>query len=159
MLVDRYTIITLPAILLVIAMGWVYIKKMHLKILLVLIFVVSDFRIHYRYFTSYKKSEWRELAFQIIQENKNSYPVLSLYPWQFNYFFRKFNDGYEAQNVLKLNEPDWVINQEKIWIIAPQAHLLGGQTEMLNASFQVEKEIQTLDVNAALYARKQPLTK
>lgn len=155
MLVDRYTIITLPAILLVIAMGWVHIKNVHLKIFLVLIFIISDYRIHSRYFTKYVKSEWRELAFQITQENKNSYPVLSQYPWHWNYFFRKFNAA-EVQPMLNLSEPDWVKNKERIWIIAPQAHLLGGQPEILNASFQVEKEIQTLDINAVLYVRKQP---
>lgn len=155
MLVDRYTIITLPAILLMIAMAWVYIKNMHLKILLVLIFVVSDYRIHSRYFTKYKKSEWRELAFQITQENKNSYPVLSQYPWHWNYFFRKFHAS-EVKPMLNLSESDWIKNKEKIWIIAPQDHLLGGQPEILNASFQAEKEIQTLDINAVLYARKQP---
>lgn len=156
MLVDRYTIITLPAILLMIAIGWVYVKSVYLRILLVLIFVVSDLRIHYRYFTKYKKSEYRELAFHIVQENKISYPVLSQYPWHFNYFFKKYNAGYEVQHILKLNESDWVSNKQKIWIIAPQAHLFGGQAEMLNASFQVEKELQHFDVNAVLYARKQP---
>lgn len=156
MLIDRYTIITLPAILIVIAMGWVYVKNVHLKILLVLIFIVSDFRIHYRYFTKYIKSEYRELACHIVQENKISYPVLSQYPWHFNYFFRKYKAGYEVQHVLKLNEPDWVSNKQKIWIIAPQVHLFGGQAEMLNANFQVEKELQHFDVNAVLYARKLP---
>jgi len=155
MLVDRYTIITLPTILLMIAMGWVYIKKVYLKILLVLIFVVSDFRIHLRYFIRYKKSDWRELSFHIIQENKSSYPVLAMYPWHFNYFFRKFNDG-EVQSTLKLNEPDWVNNKEKIWIINPQAYLSGGQAELLKASFQVEKELQHDECNAVLYARKHP---
>jgi len=156
MLVDRYTIITLPAILLVIAMGWVYIKEVYLKILIVLIFVYCDFRVHHRYFDRYKKSEYRELAFHIIQENKNSYPVLSQHSWHFSYFFRKYNAGYEVQHIIKLNEPDWVSNKEKIWIIAPQVHLLGGQAEMLNASFQVEKELQQDDCNAVLYARKHP---
>jgi mannosyltransferase len=156
MLVDRYTIITLPAILLVIAIGWVYVKNVYLKIVLVLIFIVSDFRVHYRYFTRYIKSEYRELAFHIVRENKISYPVLSQYPWHFNYYFRKYNAGYEVQHILKLNEPDWVSNKQKIWIIAPQTHLFGGQAEMLNASFQVEKELQHFDVNAVLYARKQP---
>lgn len=155
MLVDRYTIITLPAILLVIAMGWVYIKNVYLKIVLVLIFVVSDFRIHSRYFTRYRKSEYRELAFHIIQENKNSYPVLSQYPWHWNYFFRKFH-ALEVQPMLNLSEPDWIKDKEKIWVIAPQAHLLGGQAEILDSSFLVENELQQYDCNAVLYARKHP---
>lgn len=156
MLMDRYTIITLPAILLVIAMGWVYIKKVYLKILIVLIFLVSDFRIHHRYFDRWKKSDWRELTFQIIQENKNSYPVVSQYPWHFNYFFKKYNAGYEVQPMLNLSDPDWVSNKEKIWIINPQAHTYGGQLEMLNASFQIEKELKYPDTNydAVLYARR-----
>ncbi len=155
MLMDRYTIITLPAILLGIAIGWVYIKNMYLKILVVLIFVYCDFRVHHRYFDRWKKSEMRELAFQIIQENKASYPVLSQIPWHYNYFFRKYNSGYEVQHVLKLNDTNWVSSKEKIWIINPHDHLLGGQAEMLNASFQLEKEIQYMDVNASLFERKQ----
>ncbi len=158
MLVDRYTIITLPVILLMIAIGWVYIKNVYIKILIILIFVISDFRVHYRYYTKYKKSEWRELAFQIIQENKNSYPVLSQYPWHFNYFFKKFNAGFEVQHMLNLSEPNWVKNKEKIWIIQPQEHTYGGQLEMLNASFQLEKELKypNTNANAVLYTRKQP---
>ena len=58
--------------------------------------------------------------------------------------------------MLKLSETDWVSNKEKIWIIFPHDHLLGGQAEILNTSFQLEKEVQYFDVNAALYARKQP---
>jgi uncharacterized membrane protein len=156
MLIDRYTIITLPAILLIVAMGWVSIKQVYLKILIVLIFVYCDFRVHHRYFERYIKSEYRELAFHIIPENKNAYPVLSQHAWHFSYFFRKYNAGYEVQHMIKLSEPDWVNNKEKIWIIAPQAHLLGGQTEILNANFGVEKEIQQFDCNAVLYARKHP---
>jgi mannosyltransferase len=156
MLLDRYTIITLPAMLLAVALGWVYIKNVHLKILIVLIFVVSDARIHYVYFTRYQKSEWRELAFQIIQENKNAYPVLSQYPWHWNYFFRKFKAPEEVQPMQNLSEPDWLKKEDRIWIIAPQSHLLGGQPEILNANFQVEKEIQTLNANAVLYVRKHP---
>jgi len=153
-LVDRYTIITLPAILLGIAMGWVYIEKVYLKILIVLIFVVSDFRIHHRYFYGFKKVEYRELAFHIVEENKACYPVLSQYAWHFNYFFKKYNAGCEVEHLIKLSEPGWVDNKEKIWIIAPQVHLLGGQAEILNASFQVEKELQQYECNAVLYARK-----
>lgn len=156
MLLDRYTIITLPALLLLIALGWVYIKNIHLKILIVLIFVVSDFRIHYRYFTKYRKSEYRELVFNIVQENKNSYPVLSLYPWHFSYFFEKYGAGYDVHHVLKLNESEWLSGKEKIWVIAPQAHLLGGQAEILEASFWVESELQQYDCNAVLYSRKHP---
>ena len=158
MLVDRYTIITLPAILLVVAMGWVYIKRVYIRILIVLIFIYWDFRVHHRYFERFKKSEWRELSFQIIQENKNSYPVISQYPWHFNYFFRKYNAGYEVQPMLNLSDPDWVKNKEKIWVIYPQQHTYGGQLEMLNASFQIEKELKYPDTNAdaVLYTRKQP---
>jgi Ca2+/Na+ antiporter len=159
MLIDRYTIISLPAILLAIALGWVYLKNRYLKILIVLIFIVSDLRIHYRYFTRYKKSEYRELAYEIIQENKNSYPVLSLYPWHFSYFFRKYNAGYEVQHIRTLSEPDWINDKEKIWIIHPREHTLGGQLELLkNASFQIEKELKFPDTNgnAVLYERRQP---
>jgi hypothetical protein len=58
--------------------------------------------------------------------------------------------------MIKLGETDWVGNKEKIWIIQPQEHTYGGQLEILNASFQLEKELKYPDTNtnAALYTRK-----
>ncbi len=77
------------------------------------------------------------------------------YPWHWDCFFRKFHAS-EVHPVLNLSEPDWVKNKNKIWIIAPQAHLLVGQHEILNANSQVEKETQTFDIDAVLYSRKHP---
>jgi uncharacterized membrane protein len=153
MLVDRYTLITLPAVLLMIALGWRSIPNKYLKIFLVAVFVVCLVRVYHRYYNKFKKPEYRELSLEIIQQNTHAYPVLSREAWHLNYFFRKYHAGYEVQPIDSLH-PSWLNGKEKFWVVIPQLHLNENQRALIRSGFEIEKELVFYGgMQAELYRR------
>lgn len=151
MIVDRYTIITLPALLLMVAMGWVHIKNLYIRLSLVVAFVVFTFPAYRYYFYTFKKQQFRELSMQIIKENDNSYPVISEWAWHFNYFFKKYSAPHEVLNTNSIGYSNWTT--EKFWIIIPEL-LDESQRVAIEQKFEVEKEIKLYNANATLYKRR-----
>lgn len=153
MMIDRYTIITLPALILMISMGFFCLKNRYLRIIIILIFLVCTFRVHYRYYRKFKKPQFRELAYSIITENTNHYPVVADWAWHFNYFFRKYNAGYEVQLRHTINFNEWLKDKEYFWVIYPE-HLNETQSALIDSSFVVEKTLIFHQAQAHLYKMK-----
>lgn len=152
MLVDRYTLITLPALLLMLSMAWSKLGSIYFKVFFVLLFVILSVRVYHRYYNKYKKPEYRELSIQIMRENPKTYPVLSREAWHINYFFRKYNAGYEVLHTDSLSE-DWLKYKDKFWVILPRFHLNDSQKISIDAKFEVEKELTFYEMSAILYGR------
>lgn len=89
MLINRYFINILPAIIILIAIGLSYIRsKLVLYSVLagIVIFSITDVVIVKHYYTVRTKSEFREVSQYIIDKNKNNEPVVSSLGWYFQYF-------------------------------------------------------------------------
>jgi mannosyltransferase len=153
MLVDRYTLITLPAIILMIAAGYAGISRLYLRVGIMLVYLVLTVRVHHRYFHKYKKPEYRELSQQIIEENINSYPILSLEAWHFNYYFEKYNATTRVFNLHRLDDSVWLEDKSKFWIIFPE-HLNHEQATRIDAKFEVERVLQLYNADAQLYRKR-----
>ena len=88
MLISRYFIVLLPAIILLIAIA---ITQFRHKILLFsilatfVIFSMTDIIVVKRYYKAVIKTQFRE-ASQFIKDNNNNEPVFTSLPWYFNFF-------------------------------------------------------------------------
>ena len=90
---SRYTIIVLPAWLLVFALGWERITNMRTKTVLAAMLFVSfliNLQFFKKYYTQISKDQFRECAQFVQKVNKEHYPMYAHPPlaWHFNYYFR-----------------------------------------------------------------------
>lgn len=101
MLFPRYTIITLPAIILAIALGIDLLRFTYLKVAVVVtICVLTTVNLIYKqnYYQTKIKQEWREMTLFIAKNNAPHYPVVSDREWYLDYYFKQFNaDLQKAQ--------------------------------------------------------------
>lgn len=149
---DRYTIITLPAIILAIAFGWYSIKPWGIRLFLVLIFIFFTWRADHRYFYAFKKPEYRELVSTVIERNKDKVPVLSnTVAWHCNYYFRTFHAGYEVIDARNMDFGTLSPKYSKIWILNPRNDLTDAQRMILESKFVKSDEIELEEVHAALF--------
>ncbi|WP_298222175.1 glycosyltransferase family 39 protein [Flavobacterium sp.] len=89
MLINRYFINILPAILILIAIGLSYIRSklvLYSVLASIVIFSITDVVIVKHYYTLRTKSQFREVSQYIIDKNKNNEPVVSSLGWYFQYF-------------------------------------------------------------------------
>lgn len=89
MLINRYFINVLPAILLLIAMGVYCIKSRLLQyfiLSIIFIFSLNDIVIVKKYYKNVSKSQFREVSQFIIENNSQNDPVVSSLGWYFPFF-------------------------------------------------------------------------
>jgi uncharacterized membrane protein len=155
LMLDRYTIITLPAVLLITASGWLYVESRMLKGVLVFVFIFFTWRADHRYFFAFKKPNYRGISRQIVTENKSEKnPVVSFHAWHFNYFFEKYHAGYAVIDNSRANLQEITKNVEKFWVIFPDEHLTPDQRVFVSSNFKQISEIKLEKINAKLFERK-----
>jgi 4-amino-4-deoxy-L-arabinose transferase-like glycosyltransferase len=97
----RYTIVTLPAWIILFAWGWTLIPRKNLQYMFVGIIAMSSLvnifviRQHY---SKIDKQQFREAAEVVISRNLQNLPVVSIFPWHYNFYFRGSPHivGYDA---------------------------------------------------------------
>jgi mannosyltransferase len=153
MLNNRYTIVTLPAWLIVFAIGWDQIRNMRWKYSLPLILLLSflvNMTFFKKHYTRIQKSQFREASEIVLSRNKSHYPIYSSLPWHYNFYFRKSED-----KVMDLNKVA-VSHVEKFWLL--QAHFSENQMEdevtNLRENFSVIEKHPLYEANAILMGRK-----
>ncbi len=121
MLVNRYFINILPAVLIIISIGLSMIKNKIVKygmISILFVFSLSDIIIVKKYYTQPNKSQFREASEFIKSNSKPNEMIYSSLSWYFNYFFKdpKIIDKplnnviNEIKNDTTLLTPFWYIN-------------------------------------------------
>lgn len=89
MIVSRYFISLLPAFLILIALGIYQFKNQTFRwgiLGLVCVFTLSETIISKKYYTRVSKTQFREVTQFIINNNKNSEPVVTSLQWYYTYF-------------------------------------------------------------------------
>ncbi|MGV3541172.1 MAG: glycosyltransferase family 39 protein [Rufibacter sp.] len=97
MLFPRYTIVTLPAIFLAIAIGIDLLRFTWLKTIFVFgICFLTTVNLVYSqdYYRSRPKQEWREMTLFVAKHNVAQYPVVSDRSWYLSYYFKIFDVSY-----------------------------------------------------------------
>jgi hypothetical protein len=91
MLHIRYTIVSLPAWLLVFSVGWDYIKNVKIKFaLLVFVMVVSvvNLFVFRKYYSRLTKQQFRECAMIVKEKDSDHSLIFTAYPWHWSYYFK-----------------------------------------------------------------------
>lgn len=97
-ILDRYFLGVLPAIIILLAIGLMQIKGKLLKIVFIsvyLIFFLFDMFGIQKYYHSVKKTQFRETTSYIIEKNDKNHKVISSLSWYLPYFFNKENKSTE----------------------------------------------------------------
>jgi uncharacterized membrane protein len=161
---ERYTIVTLPAILLAIAMGIELIKFNFLRnFLLVFILIISGVDLFYakHYYKYAFKQQWREVATFVANNNPGDFPISHQKEWYYKYYFGQLN--YAANFIpltedglseIKYSEPPSSFTGYGVWVL--QGHnevsMIDNDLErVLQEEFAVTKDIKCVGAWGRLY--------
>jgi hypothetical protein len=103
MIISRYTIVILPSILILIALGLHLISSNLLRTFFIGVIVFLSFLnlfVEKKYYKSISKEQFKEQTAYVIANNIFDYPVYSDKSWYFNYYFNKQNKN--VNNVIDI---------------------------------------------------------
>jgi uncharacterized membrane protein len=152
MLHIRYTIIALPAWIMIFALGWNSIQKPKAKNILAIalgVMAVANLIFMRKHYTKITKQQFRETSYAVQEKNRSLLPVFSQYPWHYNYYFSD-----QAQKVASL--PD-SLSAESFWLLQVEFFSPEANEEEIRklSSYQVTEMHSFKDTRAILLTRKQ----
>ncbi len=164
MLVNRYFINILPAILIILSLGLHSIKNKIIKngiILLLLIFSTTDLFIVKNYYNKVTKTQFREVSQFVVENNKNKETVVTSLPWYFSYFLNNkeqyffIEDKSLDQKFLDIKNDTSIV--KSFWYI--DAHLRPYNPSedtkvMIDSFFIIDENINLLDCYAKHFVLK-----
>ncbi|WP_298117742.1 glycosyltransferase family 39 protein [Flavobacterium sp.] len=98
MIISRYFITVLPAVILIIAIAFYYFKNRIFQtsiLVLLVIFSITDIVVVKKYYSSINKAQFREATNFIIQNNTKNEKVVSSLGWYMPYFLKNDKVNYE----------------------------------------------------------------
>lgn len=167
MLVPRYTIVILPAFLIVLAYAIELINYKSLKWIvfsLFMIFSLNNIIVVKKYYSVISKSQFREMTQFVVENNGENYPVINeRVAWQQQYYFKAMNCTPTILHGSKLSNMDSILasktskyNVSGFWIIGAHGDspLTSEQKKGLDTAFVMVKEKKLFDAWAELYVKK-----
>jgi hypothetical protein len=146
----RYTIVTLPAWFVLLAIGWDAIENRKLKILFgIAIFFSSILNLtwHLNYYNRIEKAQYREVSELVKKENVEDFPIYSSFSWHWNFYFK--NTPYKVQQLSPENLPD------RFWLV--QSHSDEEMTKEINTleqQFNIVDSFKFHEANAFFLTRR-----
>jgi len=166
MLQPRYTLVTLPAILLVIALGFDRITRTNVRTLVITLTVIAtamNLFIIQKHYTMHDKAQWREAAQVVIEEHEPGVKVYSNLEWWYNYFFYSTNPPirvlgkYASDDQEQLQRfIEQMQNEEQFWVLNGEGAmgLTAMQQAYVDAHYEVAKRYDFFAASAVLYQKK-----
>ena len=167
MLYPRYTIVILPAIILVLGYGIELFKQPVVKYSLLGLFVLLSLNQVFlvkNYYSKAIKTQFREMTQYIMQENAANFPIINEQTsWQQGYYLRQFNS---VADVLPGKASDLVdsilhktsdkYNLEGFWIAGAHGSVMPDTTTFwgLDTAYTLIQQKQFFDSWAQMYASK-----
>jgi uncharacterized membrane protein len=155
----RYTLITLPALLIIFSIGWRIIPKQSIKLSIIGLITISTatnlFFVKDYYYTI-TRMQFRELIQDLIAQNTESIKVYSDGAWYFNYYLDHYKANFQAYDTYRRNLENELANEKAIWILFSPS-LEGAtpeQMQYINTYYTPKKKIQHFQAEAVLYERK-----
>jgi hypothetical protein len=165
MIISRYFINVLPAIIIIIASGISYMKNNLVKVLLIFSFLAFSFvdLIEVKgFYKSIYKTQYREVSEYVIKNHKNNEKIISSFEYYFSYYLKK-QDKHEVEksnineyinNVISKNEKPqsfWYVDIGSI----PDSDKPNDKTKsIIDSLYVVDENINLLDAFAKHYVEK-----
>lgn len=163
MILSRYFINILPALLLIIAIGILYIRNNVVKITVVCCFVIfslTDIFVVKNYYNTVTKSQYRELANEIIKRNPDNSRLVVYWSWIIPYFFENekqlFIEGRSLEDRVTAMRTGSV-PLDSFWYMDANGrpYALSKEDEAyLNENFYVKENLNYFDAWAKYYVSK-----
>jgi uncharacterized membrane protein len=151
-LFNRYTIVTLPAILLAAAIGLDLIFHSFLKkyiVILIACFSLIHLFAFDRYYEKPTRTQWREMIGFVVQNNPQNFPIISDRTWHLAYYFKLLNANpqYVSEKAIPKLTDVWVITGNQGKPLSKQAE------QLLNTDFKLKLEFKGISTWAYYYSR------
>jgi 4-amino-4-deoxy-L-arabinose transferase-like glycosyltransferase len=161
MLEYKYSMIVVPAILLIIAFGFDTIPQQKFKLpvvaVLVVSFAINTIFIRPIYYRA-PFEEWREVTKEIIKTDRDTQLVFSSYAWYYRYYFKVNKSVNPPLEPAYANFDALLKNANQVWVVHstrfPDSGLSQVQQDSLNANFNFEKQVDFVDAIATSYIRR-----
>lgn len=146
----RYTIVTLPAWCMLLAIGWESINSQKLKrIFASIIFVSSLLNLTWRlnYYDRIEKAQYRQASELVKRENSKNLPIYSAFSWHWNFYFR--NEQNRVKQIQYENLPN------RFWLV--QSHSeeeMAKEIRSLQNKFEIEYSEKFHQANVFLLVKK-----
>jgi hypothetical protein len=167
MLHERYTIIALPAIFIMVAAGFSSINSYALRAILVVAIVVAtvhNFTQVTHYYSAKSKDQYREVVQSVIDINNtdtrlSNSKIFSDQAWHYNYYFEIFGARHKALDTYGRNFGSELTSENYVWVLQGFATegLDAEQQAYLNQHFILTKYIQFVGAAGKLYTKKNVL--
>ena len=167
MLYPRYTIVILPAIILVLSYGIELFKQPVIKYSLLSLFVLlslNQILFVKKYYSQTSKTQFREMTQYLVQENTLNFPVINEQTsWQQGYYLRLLNSEAEllpgkASDLVDsiLHKRSDKYNLEGFWIAGAHGSVMPDSTTFwgLDTAYTLIEQKQFFDAWAQMYASK-----
>jgi multisubunit Na+/H+ antiporter MnhC subunit len=156
---ERYTIIALPALFLLVSLGISLLPKRQVRTAVIAaIFVSTAINLVFfnRYYTRITKNQFREVSQEVIKKNVNRVKVYSDQAWHYGFYFSQYKAPYPLNDALGIDFQQALATEQQVWVL--RGHILKGvdeaQQKYLDEHFELKDQIIRHDASAYLYARK-----
>ncbi len=146
----RYTIVTLPALLVLSAVGWAILSSTvwkRVSLVLLLVGIIVNFSFFKQPYTRITKDQFRE-ASQFVRERNNNLPIYSTFSWHYNFYFR---DSVNKVQPLSINN----LQADSFWLLQGQLSEEDAQAEInkLTVNYQIVDSGTFFGTKALLFKR------
>jgi hypothetical protein len=160
---ERYTIIALPALFVLVSLGLSLIPKRQIRTaILVTIFISTAINLIFfnRYYTRLTKNQFREVSQEVIKRNTDHAKVFSDQAWHYGFYFRQYKAPDPLNDALGVDFEKALASEQQVWIL--RGHVLNEvekgvdetQQKYLDEHFELKDQVIGQNAFAYLYQRK-----
>ncbi|HMK18610.1 MAG TPA: glycosyltransferase family 39 protein [Chitinophagaceae bacterium] len=167
MILPRYTIVVLPAFLIVLAYAIELINYKFIKFIILFAFIIfslNNILVVKKYYSIVSKTQFREMTQFVVKNNKENYPIINeLVSWHQQYYFKNFKFNPTMLEGKKVSIVDSILNSADpkyhvpgFWIVGAHGEqpLTPEQKKGLDTAYVMTMEHAFYDAWAELYTLK-----
>lgn len=164
MIVSRYFIVLLPAVIMMVAAGLCCAKSIIIRnsfLAILCIFSLMDIIVVKKYYNSVTKSQFREVSNYIKHTTRGTVPIVTTLPWYFNYFFEnESNKPLIVEGTIDSYVSGMQVNGNfnSFWYIGAHGNKFtvdAATQKVLDEKFYLKNSISLVDAWAYNYALKE----
>ncbi len=159
MLIIRYTIIVLPAILVLVGLGFDSFTERYFVTALIIFVLVTVNKLFFdlHYYDIPRKEQLREVVKEVIKDDKKPAVIFSYYAWHYNYYFKSLDSKDTVTHPLSVDYKAVLDRVDYVWLIQCHEDNIGATNEQLaliEQMFVPLKEIKFIGARGKLFTRR-----